>query len=266
MVSKKTSPALQRSLDILEAISESNTGVTNAYLARRLQIPKSSASSILGVLHSRGYLSRCADNGRYKLGFKTLTIGRKLVEHSTIRDVALPLMRDLAEKADLTCHLAIFGQYEAVHLEKIVAQRYFKSDKTKSVGERVPLHSSSVGKALLAWQDPAVIEASLPTCELKKCSPRTITTRARLLAKLHEVRDQGYAIDDEECRIGWRCVGAPIFDQLGNVRVAICVTGTVAELNDSNLPWTATAVMETAKQISRRLAAEHAHFAAHGSF
>src|ERR1039457_2144944 len=111
MNGKKPNPAVQRALDILEVISDSDAGFTNAYLARRLEIPKSSASSILRVLQNRGYLCRGTNNGRYKLGFKTLTIGRKLLEHSAIRDLALPLMRDLVERADLTCHLAIFGQH-----------------------------------------------------------------------------------------------------------------------------------------------------------
>jgi IclR family transcriptional regulator, KDG regulon repressor len=264
MSGNKANPALQRALDILEVISESHAGFTNADLARRLEMPKSSASSILRVLQNRGYLCRAMSNGRYKLGFKPLTLGRKLLEHSAIRDLALPLMRDLVERADLTCHLAIFGQYEAVHMEKIVAQKYFKVDHSRSVGERVPLHSSSVGKALLAWQDQPVLEASLPKLELPRTAPRTITNRARLLAKLSEIRSQGYAIDDEECRAGWRCVGAPIFDQLGSVRVAICLTGTVKELNDSRLAFATTAVKETARQISRRFAVEHLQFATYG--
>jgi IclR family KDG regulon transcriptional repressor len=261
MNGKKPNPAVQRALDILEVISDSDAGFTNAYLARRLEIPKSSASSILRVLQNRGYLCRGTNNGRYKLGFKTLTIGRKLLEHSAIRDLALPLMRDLVERADLTCHLAIFGQHEAVHLEKIVAQRYFKVDKTRSVGEHVPLHSSSVGKALLAWQDQLFVEASLPTLELPRTAPKTITTRSRLLTKLSEIRNQGYAIDDEECRAGWRCVGAPIFDQLGSVRVAICLTGTVKELNHSRLTSAAAAVQETARLISQRFFLEQIQFA-----
>jgi DNA-binding IclR family transcriptional regulator len=264
MSGRKPNPALQRALDILEAISDSNAGFTNAYLARRLEIPKSSASSILRVLQNRGYLCRGTNNGRYKLGFKTLTLGRKLMERSAIRELALPLMRELVERADLTCHLAVFAQHEAVHLEKVVAQRYFKLDKSRSVGELVPLHASSVGKALLAWQDQPVLEASLPSGELPKSSPRTITTRARLLSKLSEIRNQGYAIDDEECRLGWRCVGAPVFDQLGSVRVAICLTGTVKELHDSRLATAAVAVKDTARQISRRLAAEHIQFATYG--
>jgi len=263
MAAKKDclSPAVDRALDILEAISEGTSGLTNARLARQLDIPKSSASSILRVLQARGYLCRFPENGRYKLGFKVLTLGRKLLETSVIRDLALPFMEELVDRVDLTCHLAVLGHREAVHFEKIVARRYFKQDKTRAIGERVPLHASSVGKALLAWQNSPAPGAYLPDDELRKSSPRTITDRASLLAKLEEVRRQGYAIDDQECRLGWRCVGAPIFDQWGSTRVAICLTGTVAELDDARLVPTATAVKETAQKISRRLALEHVEFA-----
>jgi IclR family transcriptional regulator, KDG regulon repressor len=257
----KLSPAVVRALDILEVISQGNSGLNNAYLARRLRIPKSSASSILQVLQERGYLCRYVDSGRYELGFKVLTLGRKLLEHSVFRDLALPFMHDLVERADLTCHLAVLGQSEAVHLAKIVAHRYLKSDRTRSVGEGVPLHASSVGKALLAWRETPGLQASLLSMELRRSSPRTITTHGKLLAELSKVRSQGYAIDDEECRIGWRCVGAPIFDQLGSARVAICLTGTLAELDDSRLSSIALAVKETAQRISRRLTSEHVLFA-----
>lgn len=255
------SPAVDRALSILEAISEGNSGLTNAQLARRLGIPKSSASSILSVLQQRGYLCRFPENGRYKLGFKVLTLARKLLETSVLRDLALPFMRELVDRADLTCHLAVLGHHEAVHFEKIVARRDFKQDKTRAIGERVPLHASSVGKALLAWQTPPALDAYLPDAGLRRASPHTITDRKRLLAKLEEVRKQGYAVDDQECRVGWRCVGAPIFDQWGSTRVAICLTGTVNELDDAKLTLTAAAVRETAQKISRRLALEHVEFA-----
>jgi DNA-binding IclR family transcriptional regulator len=265
MAAKKDclSPAVDRALSILEAISEGHSGLTNAHLARRLGIPKSSASSILSVLQERGYLCRFPENGRYKLGFKVLTLGRKLLETSVIRDLALPFMRELVDRVDLTCHLAVLGHHEAVHFEKIVARRYFNVDKTRAIGEHVPLHASSVGKALLAWQAAPALDAYLPGNGLRKSSPRTITDRASLLSKLEEVRKQGYAVDDEECRLGWRCVGAPIFDQCGSTRVAICLTGTVAELDDAKLASTAVAVKETAQKISRRLANEHVEFASY---
>ncbi|MGH9681137.1 MAG: IclR family transcriptional regulator [Candidatus Acidiferrales bacterium] len=261
MTGKKVSPAVVRTLDILEAISGRHGGVTNAFLARRLGIPKSSASSILRVLQGRGYLCRYTENGRYKLGPNLLALGRKVLETSDIRDLALPVMRTLVDQVDLTCHLAILGQHDAVHFEKIVAQKYYRQDRTRAVGERVPLHSSSVGKALMAnWPKPT-LEAFLPYLDLHKYGPRTITTMPRLLAKLDEVRKQGYAVDDEECRPGWRCVGAPIFDPLGRSSVAICLTGTVAELDDLRLAAAASAVKEAAQQISRRLELENVQFA-----
>src|SRR5260370_29382038 len=152
MGGKKESPAVDRALDILEAISERYTGLSNFYLAGRLGIPKSSASSILRVLQGRGYVCRYADNGRYKLGANVLKLGRKVVETSDIRDLALPFMRALVDQVELTCHLAILGRLEAVHLEKIVARRYFKMDKTRAVGASVPLHSSDVRQALPGWR------------------------------------------------------------------------------------------------------------------
>jgi IclR family KDG regulon transcriptional repressor len=263
MAGKKESPAVDRALNILEALAQGGSGLTNAHLARRLGIPKSSASLILRVLQERGYVCRFPDSGRYKLGYNLLTLGRKVIETSVIRDLALPSMRDLAEKCDLTCHVAILGHNEAVHLEKIVARRYFQADKSRSVGDRVGLYSASVGKSLLAWRARPGLDALLAGLDLYKFTPKTITSKTRLLAQLEEARKQGYTIDDEECRLGWRCVGAPIFDQLGNTMVAICLTGTVSELNDSNISPTAAAVKEAAQRISRQLAEENIRFAAY---
>src|SRR5258708_10230467 len=97
--------------------------------------------------------------------------------------------------------------------------------------------------------------------DMNKHGPRKITTMPRLLTKLDEVRKQGYAVDDEECRPGWRCVGAPIFDQMGRTSVAICLTGTVTELDDSKIASIAVVVKETAQRISRQLALENIQFA-----
>src|SRR5258708_6116100 len=261
MAGKKVSPAVVRTLDILEAISGRHGGVTNAFLSRRLGIPKSSASSNLRIVQGRGYLCRYSDSGRYKLGPNLVTLGRRVLETSDIRDLALPFMRGLVDQVDLTCHLAILGHHEVVHFEKIVAQKNFRQDKTRAVGERVPLHSSSVGKAMLAYWPRPSLDAFLPCLDLHKFGPRTITSLPRLMAKLDEVRKQGYAVDDEECRPGWRCVGAPIFDPLGRSTVALCLTGTVTELDDMRLASAAAAVKEAAQQISRRMELENIQFA-----
>lgn len=86
----------------------------------------------------------------------------------------------------------------------------------------------------------------MPSLGLHKATPKTITAEIRLLTELEEVRKQGYALDDEECRAKCRCVGAPIFDQLGSAMAATCLTGALEEVGDSKLVSTAEAVKQTA--------------------
>ena len=253
---KSRSPSVDRVLNILEILAEGCTGLTNAAIARRLGIPKSSASYLLRVLEKRGYVRRYAHDGRYKLGFRVLTLGRKVAETSEIVSLVMPYMRELTARTDLTCHLAILGELDAVHLEKAVARRHLGQDLSKSVGDCSPLHSSSLGKVLLASQSAPVRESLVQRLKLSRCSPKTITTRDGLLAELEKVREQGYALDDQETRLGRCCVGSVILDPVGNAKVALSLSGRSTELPDSRIQPVAGVVMETAQKISRHFAQE----------
>jgi DNA-binding IclR family transcriptional regulator len=263
MGGKIKSPAVIRALDILEAISQLPGGLTNANISRRLGIPKSSASAILQVLQDRGYVCRYEDGGRYKLGANLLVLGEKVLETSDIHDMAFPAMRALTEKYDLSCHLAILGRSAVVHLARVVAQRHLKRGLVRSVGQCVPLYSTSVGKAILAWQPMEILEDLLQRIEISKFTDRTICTKSGLLAELYRVRTQSYAVDNEEWRIGWRCIGTPIFDVLGNTLVAICLAGTVADITDDIIPKITPSLKETAHKISRQFVSESVRFASY---
>jgi len=121
------------------------------------------------------------------------------------------------------------------------------------VGRRMYLHSTSVGKALLAWLPKQEMEAIVRQQGMKKRTPKTIHTASRLLADLELVREQGYAVDDEENSLGARCLGAPIFDAGGNVTAALGVSGTLTQVDEENLPKIVDALKETARRISRQL-------------
>ena len=86
-----------------------------------------------------------------------------------------------------------------------------------------------------------------------KRTPKTITQHARLLKELEHVREQGYAIDDEENSIGVRCIGAPVYNAMGRVEAAIGVSGTVAMVNAETMPKFIEAVKEAARRISAKL-------------
>ncbi len=243
--------AVERALNILENVAQRRDGLTNSEISRKLAIPKSSASYILRTLERRGYLRRESETGRYKLGLKILSLGGDAQSNLDIADVALPFMRSLVERVHLTSHLAVLDQGEAVYIEKVEAPGFFKVNTW--VGRRMFLHSTSVGKVLLAWLPKQEIETIVRQQGMKKRTPKTITTVSRLLADLELVREQGYAVDDEENSTGARCLGAPIHDAMGNVTAALGVSGTLTQVDEENLPKIAEGLKETARRISRQL-------------
>jgi DNA-binding IclR family transcriptional regulator len=248
-----TSPAtaVDRALNILEAAAHRREGMTNSEISRKLAIPKSSASYILRTLERRGYLRRDGESGRYRLGLKILSLGGDAQANLDLADVALPFMRSLVERVHLTVHLAVLDQGEAVYIEKVEAPGFFKVNTW--VGRRMFLHSTSVGKSLLAWLPKHDIEAIVRQHGMKKRTPKTITTISRLLSELEQVREQGYSVDDEENSLGARCLGAPIFDATGVVTASLGASGTLTQVDEANMPRIVEALKETARRISRQL-------------
>jgi DNA-binding IclR family transcriptional regulator len=253
MAISDTSPAtaVERALNILEAAAQRRDGLTNSEISRKLGIPKSSASYILRTLERRGYLRRDGESGRYRMGLKILSLGGDAQGNLEIADVALPFMRALGEKIRMTVHLAVLDQGEAVYVEKVEAPGFFKVNTW--VGRRMFLHSTSVGKCLLAWLPKQEIENLVRQQGLKKRTPKTITTVSKLLADLEHVKQSGYAVDDEENSLGARCLGAPIFDAMGNVTAALGASGTLTQVDEANMPRTIEALKETARRITRQL-------------
>jgi DNA-binding IclR family transcriptional regulator len=253
MPAAETSPAtaVERALNILEAAAQRREGLTNAEISRKLGIPKSSASYILRTLEKRGYLRREPETGRYRLGLKILSLGGDAQANLDIADVALPFMRMLSEKIRMTVHLAVLDHGEAVYIEKVEAPGFFKVNTW--VGRRMFLHSTSVGKCLLAWLPRHETETLVKPQGLKKRTPKTITSIGKLLADLEHVKHSGYAVDDEENSLGARCLGAPIFDALGNVTAALGASGTLTQTDEASMPRTIDALKETARRVSRQL-------------
>ncbi len=217
-------------------------------------MPGSDASPAVAVertLERRGYLRREVETGRYRLGLKILSLGGDAQANLDIADLALPFMRTLSEKIRMTVHLAVLDQGEAVYIEKVEAPGFFKVNTW--VGRRMFLHSTSVGKCLLAWLPKHEIETMVKLQGLKKRTPKTITSISKLITDLEHVKQSGHAVDDEENSLGARCLGAPIFDAIGNVAAALGASGTLTQTDEADMPRIIEALKETARRISRQL-------------
>src|SRR5260370_34059473 len=216
-VTKPDSPsaAVERALTMLEAVAQESEGIRNVEISRKLKIPKSSASYILRKVETQGYLTRDAESGKYRVGLKILSLSRGALGGRDVRGVALPIMRHLTHQTGLTCHLAVLDGPEAVSIEKVEPEGFIRMDTW--VGRRMRVHATSVGKALVAYIPQEQLEQTLRKIGMEKRTPKTISPLPRLLKELEKVRTQGYAVDDEENNLGARCLGAPIFDERGDI-------------------------------------------------
>ncbi|MBI2822797.1 MAG: IclR family transcriptional regulator [Acidobacteria bacterium] len=251
MAAGGSSTAVERALAILEAIAQRD-GLTNSQISRKLGIPKSSASYILRTLERRGYVRRERSSGRYRIGLHVLSLSRGILRGLDIREVALPVLRHLVERSHLSAHLAMLDHGEMVYIEKVDAPGFIKMDTW--VGRRMAVHSTAVGKALIAYSPEGEVEELIQEQRLKRRTPKTLTVQQRFVQELERVRSHGYAVDDEENSIGVRCVAAPLFDDQGRVLASVGVTGTTSQLHKADLPQVAELVKDAARKISQRFA------------
>jgi len=245
------SSAVERTLLILEAVAQREGGMSNADFSRKLKIPKSSASYILRTLEQRGYLRRSNEDGKYRLGMKVLSLSRAALSGIDVRQAALPIMKHLVDQIHVTTHLAILDHGEAVYIEKVEAPSFIKMDTW--VGRRMEVHSTAVGKALLAYLDAKEREAIIRTRGLKKLTPHTITSVPKIMKEFERVRQLGYSVDDEENSLGARCIGAPVFNSQGGVEASIGSTGTINVVTRDAVPRLAELVKDAARRISHQI-------------
>jgi DNA-binding IclR family transcriptional regulator len=247
-VSEAPSVAVERALAMLEAVAQASDGLSNADISRKLQIPKSSASYILRTLENQGYLGRDLESGKYRVGLKVLSLSRGALGNIDVRGVALPVMRRLMQQTGLTCHLAVLDGPDAVYIEKVEPEGFIRMDTW--VGRRMRVHATSVGKAIVAYIPQDELEEILRKRGMEKRTPKTITSLSRLLKELEKVREQGYAVDDEENNLGARCLGAPIFDERGIIIASIGLSGTTGQVSPQTMPRIVESLKDAARHIS----------------
>src|SRR4051794_955890 len=165
-------------------------------LVERLSVPKGTLFRHLQVLEARGYVGRDEATRRYGLGPRLIHLGFSARRQLKLADVALPFIEVLRDRFNETVHVGVLDRGQVVHIQAAASRHAVKM--VSAVGERTGVHISALGKALLAWAGPDVLERAVAEWGLPRLTDQTLTTRSDLEADLALVRERGYAIDDEE--------------------------------------------------------------------
>lgn len=205
---RRSVQSVDRALDLLEALAASEGEVSITSLANRTSLHVSTVHRLLTTLLRRGYVRQNPETSRYFAGAKLTTLAEGRSRYNELRHRARPVLRGLTEQTRETCNLVVLDDIAAVYIETSPSPQVVRL--FTQIGNRVPLHATGAGKALLAWLSPDRRDALIDRIELRAHTMRTIDERPALRRALDEIRERGYAIDDEEYDEGVRCVAVPV--------------------------------------------------------
>lgn len=239
--------AVAKALDVLDVFETSETLTLNE-ISKRVALNKSRTFRLLHTLAERGYVERCADGTQYKLGLKLLE--RAAGIDRNLKQLARGRMLELQERFNETVNLGVLDDYKDVlFLDIVETSRPFRM--TATVGCRIPTHRTALGKAMLAlfdMDDPRSPNRVI----VEKLGERCLRSLNR---ELEQIRQRGYAIDNEECEPGVGCLGAAIRDAHGVPVAAISVAGPVHRIL-SNEKKIASALLAACREVSGYLGYE----------
>ncbi len=243
--------AANRVVDILELVAGSRDGLALREVSAELEAPKSSLLPLLRALTARGYLEQDRV-GAYRLGPRALGLGAGSSAQRELGDLARPALAELMRRTGETVFLGTLAsdRRAVVYVDKVESPQIIRY--AAGVGDRRPLHATSLGKAILAFLPADEREEIVRALPLDRHTDRTVTTATALRASLEETRRAGVSVSVDELVRGASGVAAPIMDRAGRV-VGACSIGGPTDRMRSHLRQLATEVKTTARAVSALL-------------
>lgn len=249
----KVNQSVEKVIQIIEVMAREGSPMRLQDIALKTDMPASTALRMVNTLLVYGYINQNPDTLRYSLSLKFAQIGSIVSSQVSISQLAHPLLVELSRRCHESCCLGVEEGMELIYTDVIDGPDNMLKIMQR-IGKRAPLHSTGIGKLLLLNYSREQLRELIRVKGLSPLTPNTVCTEETLLERLAQVRAQGYALDDEECELGARCVAAPVYDYTGRVVAGISVSGPASRLSLERIAVIAPVVKDTAKRISKLLA------------
>lgn len=240
-------------LRIVEYMAARRLPVRQKDIADDLQIPQPTVLRYLRTMCDQGYAYHDEHTGLYAMTWKICRLSSSLESNLVLRNMAGGLLSDFANHHNLGVLLAVEREGMLVYLD-LVGAPHGSVNTMLRIGKDAPMHSTASGKVLLSAMTAGRIQQILDQKGQVRLTHKTITDREALLRELGKIAEQGYALDDEECELGHRCVSVPLYDYTGRVAAAISAFDTSERLTDAYIQETAlSALRQLSREISFRM-------------
>ncbi|MDT8379555.1 MAG: IclR family transcriptional regulator [Desulfotignum sp.] len=241
--------SLEKGIQVLELLAaHGELSVSEA--ARLMNTNRAGSHRFISTLRDLGYVEKNSSS-KYQPTLKIMSLAQKVANRFEIRRLAKPYMHRLSIMYKETINLGLFKNQEIIHIDKIDSMEVLRMDS--ALGDKAPAYCTGLGKSILAFLPNHELAHYLDTVERKSLAPNTITDRDELLKELSKIRDNRYAIDDEEMTIGLRCIAAPIFDHNHYPAYAISISGPAMRLTHRALENMKADILEISDDLSHKM-------------
>jgi IclR family KDG regulon transcriptional repressor len=218
----KGAAALNKGIKILTAIAEAEKPLSARELSEHTDLPRPTVYRLLSALSEAGLVRHSNNGPTYKLGSALVTIAHRALDQTDIRDIAHEYLQKLRDETGETVHLAVLSNQSMLYVDNIESHERVRMKC--SLGATVPLHSTAVGKAYLAFTREHEREQALARLNLVNVTGKSITSLEVLRLAIADAQKCGWTTDAEENERDIFCFGAPILDRNGYATAAVSVS------------------------------------------
>ena len=220
-----------RLLKIMECLSEKHFPVRLTDLAGELDMTQPTVLRYLSALCTSGYAYQDQSSGNYALTWKICDIGTRLQSNTNLRNIVSPYINQMANTLNVGMLLATEKDGNILYLD-IALNPGNSMETLLRIGKDAPIHTTASGKIMLSGLTEAELDKIIQEKGLPRLTQYTITNKVLLLEELQKIRMRGYAMDNEECEIGHRCLSVPLRDYTGKIAAAISAFDNTENLNN----------------------------------
>ena len=241
--------ALEKALAVLEAVADQSQSVGLPDLSARLELPRQTVHRILLQLEASGLLQRDLIRDRFSIGQRFSALALRSLHTRNQSAPVRQILKALVDETGETSNIGVLDGLDFLYIERIESAWSLRVHL--QVGSRLPAYSTSGGKVMLAHLDESLRARLLRSSELKTLTPKTHTRLTELEVELDQIRERGYAINDEEFSTGIVGVAVPVSDHDGRIIAALALQGPAPRLNLDRAVSFVPRMAEAARSLSR---------------
>ncbi len=200
--------SILRALDILEAVGRENGPVGLSELSRKVGLHKSTVHRLALSLESRGWLTKEAESGRYRIGVRFVTVARSGNAGDSFREIH-PLLAELSEKIDETAILSVWDGREVICVDMVETSRRIQI--SSRIGSSFPICAGGTGLGVLIGMPEDMVLEIVSKTELVAHTARTITDPEELVGRYREMRNAGYVLSSGQVDPGVTGIAMPLY-------------------------------------------------------